>query len=90
MTKLLTLLIITFFTITSAQAANTTHEAGKRFQDLTYNYFFGKNHVSNDVKKVIASDIQTAPKVLKFLTQDTDKTVRLLAKKNLSQLRTQQ
>ena len=87
MKKLLTITAVTFLLSTSAIAANTTHEAGERYQDLTYDYFNGKNHVSDNIKKVIANDIQTSPRVLKILAQDKDKSISLLAKQNLKSLR---
>lgn len=82
MKKLVTLAIAVFLTVTSAQASN------EKFSDLTYDYFYGKNKVSSEVKKVIAGHQQTAPSVLKILTHDIDNSVSTLAKQTLfSQLR---
>jgi|SaaInlStandDraft_7_1057024.scaffolds.fasta_scaffold227003_1 hypothetical protein len=57
---------------------------GDRFNDLTYNYFYGQNsNVSLNVRKVIAEDPLSSKKVLKILAFDSDYSVRLLAKNNL-------
>ena len=58
--------------------------AGDRFSDLNYDYFYGKNsNVSLDVKVTIANDPETSPKVLEILTHDKNIAVWLLAKNNL-------
>ena len=58
--------------------------AGDRYADLTYDYFYGtKSHVSTNVKRVIASDPKTSPKVLKILTHDKDTAVWLSAQESL-------
>ena len=78
MTKLLTTLLLTYLTATTANA-------GERFSDLTYDYFYGKqSNVSTNVKRVIAADKNTSPKVLEILTLDNDVAVWLTAKENLN------
>ena len=84
MKKLLTIAVMIFLTTTSATAANLADNSGDRYNDLTFEYFYGKNStVSDDVKKIIAADTLTSPRVLKILSHDTDKEVSLLAKKSL-------
>ncbi len=89
MKKLLFVTLVTFFAINSANGQNiTSHTAGDRYNDLTYEYFYGTNSdVSVDVKRVIASDIQTDPKVLEILINDNDVAVWLLAKENLKAIK---
>ena len=78
MTKLLTTLLLTY-------VAATTVSANERFGDLTYDYFYSKqSNVSIDVKRIIAADKNTAPKVLEILTLDNDVAVWLTAKENLN------
>ncbi len=58
--------------------------AGTRYENLTYDYFYGKNtNISLDVKETIAKDILTSPKVLKILTHDKNIAIWLLANDNL-------
>ncbi len=58
--------------------------AGDRFSDLNYDYFYGKNsNVSLNVKVTIANDPETSPKVLEILIHDENIAVWLLAKNNL-------
>ncbi len=91
MKKLVTLAIALFLTVTSAQATNDTFKVGEKFSDLTYDYFYGKNKVSSEVKKVIAAHEQTSPRILKILSHDTDNSVSTIAKQTLfSQLTKQQ
>jgi hypothetical protein len=78
MKKLSTTILLTYI-------AATTASAGDRFGDLTYDYFYGKqSNVSTNVKRVIASDKNTAPKVLEILILDNDVAVWLTAKENLN------
>ena len=71
---------ITLLSLMTLNIAN----AGDRFENLTYDYFYGdKSNVSLNVKRVIASDPQTSPKVLKILTHDKDIAVWLSAQENL-------
>jgi len=57
--------------------------AGTRYSDLTYDYFYGeKSNVSLDVKITIAKDEQTSPEVLEILTHDENIAVWLLANDN--------
>ncbi len=78
MTKLLTTLLLTYLTTTAATAS-------ERFSDLTYDYFYGKQStVSINVKRVIAADENTSPKVLEILTLDNDVAVWLTAQENLN------
>ena len=80
MKKLLTVTVFIFITTIDVNA-------GTRFQDLTYDYFYGKDSkVSTNVKRVIATDSETSPKVLKILIQDNDVAVWLAAKANLRKL----
>ena len=77
MKKLLTTLLLTIIYISTANA-------GDRFSDLTYDYFYGKNsNVSQDVKRVIANDRDTSPNILKILASDSDLTISSVAKENL-------
>ncbi|MEA2019132.1 MAG: hypothetical protein U9N59_11850 [Campylobacterota bacterium] len=78
MRRLLATILLTYFTATAVNAS-------ERFGDLTYEYFYGtKSTVSTNVKRVIASDKNTSPKVLKILTLDNDVAVWLTAKENLN------
>jgi len=48
--------------------------AGDKYADLTSDYL--KNHVSVEVKRIVANDPQTAHKTLAILFQDKDLRVR--------------
>ncbi len=48
--------------------------AGDKYSDLTSEYL--KNGVSVEVKRIVASDPQTAHKTLEILFNDSDLTVR--------------
>ena len=51
--------------------------AGDKYSDLTAEYFYGKNsNVSVDIRRVVASDSQTSPKVLTILSNDKDEVVK--------------
>ena len=86
--KILVSISLVFIVISSANAqSDITKHYGDRFDDLSYNYFYGKNSkVSVDVKRVIASDPKSSTKVLKILTHDSDVSVWLLAQENLKDL----
>ena len=86
--KILVTISLIFVVINSANAQNNTiKHNGNRFNDLSYNYFYGKNSkVSVHVKRVIASDPKSSSKVLEILTHDDDVAVWLLAKDNLKNL----
>lgn len=78
MKRIFTLVLLSF-------AVVGTSNASDKFGDLTSEYFYGKNStVSVDVRRVIAKDPQTAPKVLKILSNDKDSKVRELVKANPS------
>ena len=86
--KVIVSISLIFVAINSANAqTNITKHYGDRFDNLSYNYFYGKNSkVSVHVKRVIASDPKSSTKVLKILTHDNDVAVWLLAKENLKNL----
>ncbi|MEA1915363.1 MAG: hypothetical protein U9N30_08595 [Campylobacterota bacterium] len=75
--KISTITLLSLMTLSYAHCNN-------RFENLTYDYFYSdKSTVSVNVKRVIASDPQTSPKVLKILTHDKDTAVWLSAQENL-------
>jgi len=65
-----------------ASALLVTANAGEKFSDLTKDYL--NNNASVDVRKTIAKDPQTAIKILKILTEDSDSVVREYANNNLN------
>jgi ribosomal protein L20 len=86
--KLLTVILLTALAINGANAKTITeHKKGNRYSDLSYNYFYDKNNqVSIEIKREVASDIKTDPKILRILLEDNDATVMILAQENLSTL----
>ena len=76
MRQIFTIILLLSIMISSANA-------GTRYSDLTYDYFYGeKSNVSLDVKITIAKDEQTSPEVLEILTHDENIAVWLLANDN--------
>lgn len=88
MRKLLTVILLTTLAINSINAKTITeHKQGNRYSDLTYNYFYGENaKISVNIKREVASDLKTDPKILRMLIEDNDAIVMILAKENLSTL----
>jgi len=88
MRKLLTIIVLTSLAINGANAKIITeHKKGSKYGDLTYNYFYGKGtQVSVNIKREVASDLKTDPKILRILMKDTDATVMILAKENLNSI----
>ncbi len=77
MKQTFTTILLLFIMINSANA-------GTRYENLTYDYFYGKNsNVSLNVKVTIAKDKHTSPKVLEILTHDKHIAIWLLANDNL-------
>ncbi len=81
--KFLVSISMIFIIINSANAqTNTT-----KYDNLTYNYFYGKNSkVTIDEKISIVSDPKSSRKVLELLTHDNNIAIWLLAKDNLKNL----
>ncbi len=77
MKQIYTIMLLVFIMISSSNA-------GTRYENLTYDYFYGENsNISLNVKETIAKDKLTSPKVLEILTCDKNIAIWLLANDNL-------
>jgi len=74
MNKILSSILLSIFIFSTANATT-------KFDNLTEDYLTNKASVK--VRETIAKDPQTSSRVLKLLTQDSNKVVRELATKNL-------
>lgn len=74
MNKILSSVLLSIFILSTANAA-------VKFDNLSEDYLINKASVK--VRETIAKNPQTSTRVLKFLTQDSNKIVRELATKNL-------